>query len=303
MNKLGTRIAALASITLLGTCLVPASVSEAAITPENPEVEALQMPAWVTRAGKRAPLALGARIKNGDTITTGAGSRVLLRMPEGSAVKLGENARFDLNDAQRGDRGQPSYRASLGIRQGAFRFTTAPEDKAHALRDIKIELATVTASIVGTDIWGKSGIDRDIVALIEGKVEVSRKGDAPTTLDEPNSVFVAPTDAKPTSTIKITLAQLNAFAQETEIRPGSGASGKGGSWKVYASRSARSEDAAAALDRLSDAGYAASIERAVSQGKQVYQVRIAGVLSEADGVAIAVKLRVELGLQDVRVSL
>jgi len=41
----------------------------------------------------------------------------------------------------------------------------------------------------------------------------------------------------------------------------------------------------------------------VTAGKQVFQVRIAGLLSEADGVAIAVTLRVELGLQDVRVSL
>ena len=41
----------------------------------------------------------------------------------------------------------------------------------------------------------------------------------------------------------------------------------------------------------------------MSGGKQVYQVRIVGFLSEADGVAVAVKLRVQLGLQDVRVSL
>jgi hypothetical protein len=41
----------------------------------------------------------------------------------------------------------------------------------------------------------------------------------------------------------------------------------------------------------------------MSGGKQVYQVRIVGFLTEADGVAVAVKLRVQLGLQDVRVSL
>jgi hypothetical protein len=41
----------------------------------------------------------------------------------------------------------------------------------------------------------------------------------------------------------------------------------------------------------------------VSQGKQMYQVRIVGLLTEADGVAVAIKLRVQLGLQDVRVSL
>jgi predicted RNA-binding protein with TRAM domain len=57
------------------------------------------------------------------------------------------------------------------------------------------------------------------------------------------------------------------------------------------------------LERLRNAGYAATIQPAVSQGKQIYQVRIVGLVSEADGIAVAVKLRVQLGIQDVRVSL
>ena len=35
----------------------------------------------------------------------------------------------------------------------------------------------------------------------------------------------------------------------------------------------------------------------------VYRVRITGLLSESDGTAITVKLRVELGLENVSVSL
>src|SRR5690349_10434141 len=60
------------------------------------EVQALQMPAWLTRGGKRVPLEIGAPLRTGDTITTGIGSRVVLRLAEGSTVKLGENARFEL---------------------------------------------------------------------------------------------------------------------------------------------------------------------------------------------------------------
>jgi len=41
----------------------------------------------------------------------------------------------------------------------------------------------------------------------------------------------------------------------------------------------------------------------LSGGQQIYHVRIVGILSEADGVAMAVKLRVQLGLRDVQVSL
>ncbi|HYL19672.1 MAG TPA: SPOR domain-containing protein, partial [Burkholderiales bacterium] len=74
-------------------------------------------------------------------------------------------------------------------------------------------------------------------------------------------------------------------------------------YKVYAARTANKDEAIATYNRLTDAGYAAAIQPAFYQGKQIYQVRIMGFLSEADGVAVAVKLRVELGLQDVHVSL
>ena len=57
------------------------------------------------------------------------------------------------------------------------------------------------------------------------------------------------------------------------------------------------------LEKLQDAGFAATIQQAFSGGKQIYAVRIAGVLSEADGVAIAAKLRIQLKLQNVSVSL
>ena len=54
---------------------------------------------------------------------------------------------------------------------------------------------------------------------------------------------------------------------------------------------------------LRDAGFAAAVQQALSGGKQIYAVRIAGLLSEADGVAVAAKLRIQLRLQNVSVSL
>jgi hypothetical protein len=282
--------------------LIPASSAVAAAP--DAEVEALQMPAWLTRDGKRQPLALGAQLKNGDIITTGDGSRVLLRLGEGSVVKLGENARFDLNDmSQTRERNQERFSATLGVRHGAFRFTTPPADKSRGARSIDVRFPTVTASVAGTDIWGKSANDGEVVALIEGKINVTRKGDAPVAMAEAKTVYVAPADGPPRPVTAITLAQLNAYAQETELQPGAGAVGKVGNYKIYAARTPNQEEALAIYERLRDAGYAAAIQPGMSGGKQVYQVRIVGFLSEADGVAVAVKLRVQLGLQDVRVSL
>ena len=56
-------------------------------------VEGMQLPAWVTRDGKRQPLALGTELKSNDEVSTGGNSRLLLRLGDGSVVKLGENER------------------------------------------------------------------------------------------------------------------------------------------------------------------------------------------------------------------
>ncbi len=304
MNTNRTWLTAMVAPALLSTVLALIPVSNAGAAPPDAEVEALQMPAWLTRDGKRQPLALGAQLKNGDIITTGEGSRVLLRLAEGSVVKLGENARFDLNGmSQTRDGKQQRFSASLGVQQGAFRFTTSPEAKSQSTRSIDVKFPTVTASIVGTDIWGKSTTDQEIVALIDGKINVARKGEALITMTEAKTVYVAPRDGPPPPVTAITLAQLNAFAQETELQPGAGVAGRGGNYKIYAARTPNQEEALAVYERLRDAGYAAAIQPAVSGGKQIYQVRIVGILSEADGVAVAVKLRVQLGLRDVQVSL
>lgn len=289
---------------LLGTVLGLIPVSDSLAASPDAEVESLQMPAWLTRDGKRQPLALGAQLKNGDIITTGDGSRVVLRLAEGSAVKLGENAHFDLNDmSQTRDGDQQRFGAILGVQRGAFRFTTPPGDKSRGARSIDVRFPTVTARVSGTDIWGKSADGGEVVALIEGKINVTRKGDAPVTMTEGKTVYIAPADGPPRPVTAITLAQLNAYAQETELQPGAGAVGRVGNYKIYAARTPNQEEALAVYERLRDAGYAAAIQPGISGGKQVYQVRIVGFLSEADGIAVAVKLRVQLGLQDVRVSL
>ena len=40
---------------------------------------------------------------------------------------------------------------------------------------MSIRVATVTAGIRGTDLWGKSAADRQIVCLIEGRIEVGAR--------------------------------------------------------------------------------------------------------------------------------
>ena len=61
-------------------------------------------------------------------------------------------------------------------------------------------------------------------------------------------------------------------------------------------------EALAVYDRLREAGYPAAIQLAQKDGTSVYRVRIAGLLSEADGASVTIKLKSELGLTEVSVS-
>ena len=99
-------------------------------------VEGVVSPAWVERAGKREPLTVGLQLTDQDKIITGERARVMLRMSEGSAVKLGENATLALDNlAQKTQAGKaPAVSASLDVVKGAFRFTTGVFGKPAAGR-------------------------------------------------------------------------------------------------------------------------------------------------------------------------
>ncbi len=115
-------------------------------------VEGVQTPAWVERDGKRTPLVPGMELKAGDQVITGGGSRIVIKLSEGSLVKLGENGtlRFTELSASR-----EVFKAVINVLQGAFRFTTDVAAKARK-REVSIGVSQVVVGIRGTDVWGRS---------------------------------------------------------------------------------------------------------------------------------------------------
>ena len=59
-------------------------------------VESVQVPAWMVRNGNRLPVNAGLPLEAGDIVTTGPKGRLLLRLAEGSLVKLGPDAELQL---------------------------------------------------------------------------------------------------------------------------------------------------------------------------------------------------------------
>ncbi|MEO7743460.1 MAG: FecR domain-containing protein [Usitatibacter sp.] len=242
-------------------------------------VDAVQYPAWLERGGRLVPLVPGTTLQASDGVRTGHNARVQLRLSEGSAVKLGENAQFVV---ERVDNGGGTFRAALSVLAGAFRFTSQQVRK----RDIAIKVKNVTIGIRGTDLWGKSTDERDLVCLIEGRIAVGSDGHPTVTLDQPLDFYQRPRGGNP-EVAKVDPKQLETWSAETEIARDGAAARAGGKWRVVAAAFA-DRDKALAFNRIVRArGYPSE----VTSAEDKFAVQVPGLASEADARSLMGNLR------------
>ncbi|TAK88340.1 MAG: hypothetical protein EPO20_02625 [Betaproteobacteria bacterium] len=260
-------------------------------------VEGVQMPAWVERDGVRSPIQPGMLLQPGDVIHTGAGSRLRVRMSEKSLVKLGENGhlRFTQLSATK-----ELFKAALGVLEGAFRFTTDIAVK-NRRREVSITVANVTAGLRGTDLWGRSHDDMQVVCLIEGAIEVGAPGEQPAVMDQPRQ-FYRRVGGQTQPIGFIEPAQLAQWSQQTEIRPGRGALRSGGRFQVVLARAASQADALKVYDELRAAGYPAEIAPRREAEALTYVVRIRQLPSRAEAQALAKELSGKFGIGEASVG-
>ena len=252
-------------------------------------VEAIQLPAWVVRDGRREPLDVDSQLKNNDELSTGRNSRLLLRLGDGSVVKLGENGKLKLSDLVQ-KREEGFFAATLKVLEGALRFTTAAALKSRVTRDITVHFPSISAGIHGTDIWGKNLGDKEVLVLIEGKIIVTRKGDRPVQMQDPLTYLQVPKTG--TATVEaVPMEQLKAWAAETEIADGSGALRKGGRWKLYLGNYRQQLEALALYDGLRREGYPVRIQPQQGEDGQIYRIRLAGFSSEQEANALGANLK------------
>ena len=296
LSAIKTCVSLLTMVWMNAVLAAPASVAYG--EPPAAVVDGVVMPAWLERSGKRQPIFPGMVLQERDRIETGVNARILLTLPEGSKVKLGESAQlgFDALVARReGQDGSVFLKSAISVVTGAFRFTTDVLSKARSRREVDIRLATVTAGIRGTDLWGKQGGAKEIVCLLEGKIEVTRdrvagQNTAPVILDQPLQFYIAP-KGEPTLPIGLVPdAQLAQWAAETDIAQNAGGATVGGRWKVRFDADTTFAGAMALHEDLRNQGYAAQFQPEKKAGKRIYVVQLANLSSEGDARALASRL-------------
>ena len=220
-------------------------------------------------------------------------SRVLVRLSEGSVVKLGENGNLRLTEVSAT---HELFKGALQVLEGAFRFTTDVAAKARK-REVTVKVDQVTIGIRGTDFWGRSRAERQIVCLIEGAIQVGADGEPPVTMDQPRQ-FYRREKGKTEPVGLVEARQLAEWALETDIGAGKGALRRGGKFSVVLLKSSQQRDANAVRDQLRQAGYPAE----VVSDKQTHAVRIRHLPTREEAQVLADTLQGRYGVKDAVVT-
>ncbi|HYX66567.1 MAG TPA: FecR domain-containing protein [Burkholderiales bacterium] len=274
-----------------------ATLCQGALAQVAATVEGVQMPAWLERSGVKSPLLPGMELKAGDKVITGGESRAVIKLSEGSLVKLGANGQLrfvELNATQQ------LFKGALDVLEGAFRFTTDIAGR-NRKREVSIRASQVTTGIRGTDVWGKADKDNEVVCLIEGQVEVTAQGEPPVKLDQPLQFFRR-VDGKAQPVGSIDKEQLDKWASQVELQRGKGIARAGGRVSVELGRFDERTPAIQMREDVRKAGFPAVMTPIRGKEKTVYVVRIRQLASRAEGQALADQLRDKYGVNEPKVS-
>jgi hypothetical protein len=272
--------------------LALALIAASPITAKTLTVEGVVSPAWVERGGKRDPLTVGLTLTDKDRVITGDRARALLRMSEGSAVKLGENTTLAVDGLAETKKGDSALaKASLDVVKGAFRFTTGVFGKPRAEREVNVKFGVVTAGVRGTDLWGRSFANDDLVCLLEGRISVQH-AKKEFEMNEPLQFFVVPRNGPAKPVGKIAKAQIDEWALTTEFTEGLGGMRAGATGKIELARFADEGAARALQARLGEAGFAAVIDPLTGATSAArFAVCLEGIASNRDRAALLERVK------------
>jgi len=265
-------------------------------------VESVQMSASVERGRATLPLAPGMELKSGDRVNTGAKSRLIVKLADGSTVKLGEQGSIFFD--RMGMRDGKVFEAAIFAAEGAFRLAADKFVKSIVDRELSVAVNAVNVGVHGADLWGKSTSDSQIVCLIQGNIDVTPPGEKAFTMDQPLSFYALEgTTSRAVETVLPN--RFTEWAMETEEQPGRGVTTRTGKWKVTVGSAKKSSEAFGIYNELRKAGYAAEIVPAKVGDARVYSVRLSNFESEKDAkfVAETLKGQATLGKHQYKVGM
>jgi hypothetical protein len=248
-------------------------------------VNSMNYPAWVIRNHKILALTPGYQLSDNDLIRTGKKGRVLLQLADGSAIKLGESARFLVESANINlSQNNSILTSTLRVLRGAFRFTSSFFNQETIENDLSIGVGAITIGILGTDIWGRSDVEKDLVALIEGNVTVNTEQEPGINLGEALNYVVKTKGEAILYVEQVGRDQLNSWAFETELSAAQGIATASGEWSIVLVSLNTLNGANRALKNFHQQGFAVKRKSVIRNGKTLHRLLLPGFKSVKDAM-------------------
>ncbi|MGE4240319.1 SPOR domain-containing protein [Ramlibacter sp.] len=264
-------------------------------------VEAVQAPAWRNEGDERVPLEPGDTVTTREDVETGEGAAMVLALPEGSVIRLGEKTHLQVQrfEATAPAIGETQVRTELKLVDGVFRYTTSAISKVIGQRQANLQVRTATIGIRGTDFWSMTDAVHDAACMFEGSIDLQTRDQGNFALDKPTAFWARFFDQPVRPVGTATPDELAKFLGSTELKPGRGVAVAGGRWRVVAGTFRAFSEADALAKRLARLGYAAK----PAARKAGVEVRINHFATRADAQAVLDRLAQSSGVTGGRVAL
>ena len=263
------------------------------------KINALNYPVWVVRDRQTVPLLPGSELRDGDLLRTGKRGRVLLQLADASALKLGGSASFRIESVRMfSNQGKSYLELGLEVLRGAFRFTSALFGDASVGHRVKVRIGAITAGVRGTDIWGRSNLEQDLVCLIEGTITVDAAGEATVILEQALSIYVKPRDEAALPVAQVDAAQLQRWAGETELDTALGIASEDGEWQLVLMSLSDIDNLDLVLRKFHDKGFAVQAVSVQIGGNTWQRLLLPGFVSSEDAHNARDQIAPYLGIDD-----
>ncbi len=257
-------------------------------------VDTVIYPAWIQQGNEKIAIYPGMEISESDNIVTGENGKVWFKMIEGSTIKIGEKAQIVFTEIET-QTNRSVFNSVVKVLKGAFRFTTAKVASNRWKRNIDFKIGAITAGVRGTDIWGKSNSEKDLVCLLEGKIEVNSQHDDSIVMDQPLDYYVVNNDKNKSILGVIELATVKKWAQQTAIKRHQGVVKAHGKWSLVMGVFSNQKNANNLVAKLSTLGYHAQV---VKEGSKL-RVAVNGFVSKKDITLVKTRLEDKLQQSDL----
>ena len=246
------------------------------------KVESVQFPAWVERGGVKAAIKAGWAIYTSDRITVGAEGRLTLGIVGEGKMNIAGGSDIAMTQAYEATGGpEPSI---LTLNRGSFTLS-APMVRS-GLPGLPMQIGNgILATILGGNIFVKADGEEDLVALMDGYVQIAGTKLNPGSMKQPNTYLRVPRVGRANPVAEASGDRIARWLSGTQPVQGRPQLDAAGTWDVSLNSGYNLKLLETMACRIQNRGYPSEIYPVREPGKQVwYRVVVRRFKSRNDAV-------------------